>query len=177
MAESQLRSSQGYEAIDISPVVDHSHTHDHHFHRHDDHKAISVKIPEPEFHNKDDEKNLSMMKKAVLLTTMFMLVEFAGGIAGHSLALMTDALHMLTDIFSFMLAIYAISAASKPPTRRFTFGFRRIEVIASLGSTLLIWLLTASLMYEAGVRLVDFSNGRMEDVDGQVRLVRLLASN
>ena len=56
------------------------------------------------------------------LCFLFMLIELGGGVVGHSLAIITDALHMLTDVFSFALAIYATFAAKQKATSQFTFG-------------------------------------------------------
>jgi zinc transporter 2 len=58
----------------------------------------------------------------MLLCLVFMCVELVGGVMGHSLAIITDALHMLTDVFSFALAIYATYAAKQKATSQFTFG-------------------------------------------------------
>ena len=67
-----------------------------------------------------------------------MLVELAGGILGNSLAVITDALHMLTDAMAFALAIYAAYISEQKATPQFTFGFKRAEVISALLSTLLV---------------------------------------
>jgi solute carrier family 30 (zinc transporter), member 2 len=105
---------------------------------------------------------------AMTLCFVFMLVELAGGLIGHSLAIITDALHMLTDVFSFALAIYASIISNQASTRSFTFGFKRAEVLSALMSTLLIWVLTAVLMYEAVIRILQYNAGKMKDVDGRL---------
>lgn len=105
---------------------------------------------------------------AMGLCFLFMLVEFYGGIVGHSLAVITDALHMLTDVFSFALSIFAASMATKSPTNRFTFGFKRAEVLCALLSTMFIWILTAYLLYEASLRILQYRAGNMKDVDGKL---------
>lgn len=106
--------------------------------------------------------------KAMFLCFVFMLIELAGGIIGHSLAVMSDALHMLTDVFSFALAIYATVVSKQASTSRFSYGFKRVEVLFALLSTLLIWVLTAVLLYEAAIRITEYQAGVMEDVDGRV---------
>jgi solute carrier family 30 (zinc transporter), member 2 len=60
---------------------------------------------------------------AMGLCFLFMMVELVGGIVGHSLAIITDALHMLTDVFSFALAIYAAFASKQKATTQFTYGY------------------------------------------------------
>ena len=75
---------------------------------------------------------------------------------------------MLTDALAFGLLIYTASVAKMPSTTRYTYGFKRAEVLGAVLSTLLIWMLTAMLVYEAGWRMAAYREGSMEDVDGRV---------
>ena len=61
-----------------------------------------------------------------------MLAEKFLGLVGHSLAVLTDALHMLTDVASFALLLYATTIAQLPSSKRYTYGFKRAEVLCAL---------------------------------------------
>ncbi|KAK2508799.1 hypothetical protein MC885_000951, partial [Smutsia gigantea] len=67
---------------------------------------------------------------------------------------MTDALHMLTDLSAIILTLLALWLSSKSPTKRFTFGFHRLEVLSAMISVLLVYVLMGFLLYEAVQRTV-----------------------
>ncbi|VDP28640.1 unnamed protein product [Soboliphyme baturini] len=67
---------------------------------------------------------------------------------------MTDAAHLLTDLASFLISLFSIFIASRPATRRMSFGWHRAEVIGALVSVLLIWVITGVLLYMATERLI-----------------------
>ena len=108
---------------------------------------------------------------------VFMILELVGGYIGHSLAVITDALHMMTDVFSFALAIYASVVAKQASTPRFSYGFKRIEVICALVSTGFIWALTLALMVEAVNRIGQYNAGVMEAVDGKIMFAIAVIGN
>jgi zinc transporter 2 len=95
-----------------------------------------------------------------------MLVELIGGLLAGSLAIMTDAAHLLSDCSGFFLSIFALYLSKKKPTQHYTYGYHRAEVIGALGSIVLIWFLTACLLYEAVMRIIT-----PEDVDGMIMLI------
>jgi len=92
---------------------------------------------------------------AMAVIGTFMVVELAGGWLSGSLALMSDALHMLTDTLALALSLWAVGVALRPPTRERTFGYHRAEILAALlnGSTLII--ISMLIFYEAALRLLD----------------------
>lgn len=83
-----------------------------------------------------------------------MVAEIIGGIFANSLAIATDAAHLLTDFASFMISLFSIWYASRPATKRMSFGYYRAEVIGALTSVLLIWVVTGILVYLAIQRLI-----------------------
>ncbi|KAJ8963095.1 hypothetical protein NQ318_018559 [Aromia moschata] len=86
----------------------------------------------------------NVWKKLVLasiLCSIFMIAEILGGYFAGSLAIMTDAAHLFSDLVGFMISILAIWVGRKPPTKRMTFGYHRAEVIGALLSVLTIWIL------------------------------------
>lgn len=106
---------------------------------------------------KDAEERSASMRKlliAVILCVIFMSVEVAGGIKANSLAILTDAAHLLSDVASFAISLFSLWAAGWEATPRQSYGFLRIEILGALVSIQLIWLLTGIIVYEAVVRLV-----------------------
>lgn len=90
---------------------------------------------------------------ASIICLVFMIGEVVGGVLSNSLAIATDAAHLLTDFASFMISLFAIWLSSRPATRKMSFGWYRAEVIGALLSVLMIWLVTGLLVYMAVERL------------------------
>jgi len=78
-----------------------------------------------------------------------MVAEIVGGVISGSLALVADALHMLTDGAAIALALFAIWLAGKPASVERTFGYQRAEVLAALINVISLWLIAAWVFYEA----------------------------
>uniref|UniRef100_A0A915DK42 Uncharacterized protein n=1 Tax=Ditylenchus dipsaci TaxID=166011 RepID=A0A915DK42_9BILA len=89
------------------------------------------------------------------LTLAFILAEVVGGWWSGSLAIMTDAFHMISDLVSFLISIMAIHLARRPPSAKYSFGFQRAEVLGALTSIIIIWVLTSLLVYMAIKRIVE----------------------
>lgn len=92
---------------------------------------------------------------ASVLCLLFMILEIVGGLLANSLAVATDAAHLLTDFASFMISLFSIWLAHRPPTKRMSFGWYRAEVIGAVTSVLLIWVVTGILVYMAVQRIVQ----------------------
>lgn len=86
---------------------------------------------------------------ALALTAGFMVVEFAGGWLSGSLALVSDAGHMLTDALALGLALLAVRFASAPASGRKTYGFYRLEILAALANGVILVLLAGFIFREA----------------------------
>ncbi|HEY7530331.1 MAG TPA: cation diffusion facilitator family transporter, partial [Gemmatimonadota bacterium] len=84
-----------------------------------------------------------------------LVVEAVGGVLTGSLALLSDAGHVLADVGALVLALVALGVASRPPTLRKSFGYHRFEVLAALGNGLTLWVLVAFLAWEAVRRLSE----------------------
>lgn len=95
-----------------------------------------------------------------------MIIECIGGYIANSLAIMTDASHLLSDLCSFLISLFAISVAKKTGTMRLSYGYHRAEILGALISIVLIWIVTAWLVYEAILRCID-----PPEVDGKVMLI------
>jgi len=90
---------------------------------------------------------------ALVLTGLFMLVEFAGGLMANSLALLADAGHMLTDTAALGLAWAAVRVAIRPADLRRTFGYQRLRVLATFINGCALLFITVWIAIEAVQRL------------------------
>jgi len=86
---------------------------------------------------------------AILLTGAVMIVEAIGGWMTNSLALLSDAGHMLTHLLALSISFVAMIFSVKPPTSKKTFGFYRLEILAALLNSFLLFLVTLWIFYEA----------------------------
>ncbi|GKE72827.1 metal tolerance protein 1-like protein [Tanacetum coccineum] len=110
------------------------------------------------------ERSSSMWKllAGIIICFLFMTVEVVGGIKANSLAVLTDAAHLLSDIAAFGISLFSVWASGWVATPRQSYGYFRIEILRTLVSIQIIWLLTGILVYQAIDRLV---NG-LAEVDG-----------
>lgn len=93
---------------------------------------------------------------ALLITASFTVVQFAVALRTSSLALLSDAAHMLTDVIGLLMALGAIVLARRSePSYRRTFGLYRAEVLAALGNAVLLFGVAGYVIYEAVGRLTD----------------------
>ncbi|XP_072894198.1 proton-coupled zinc antiporter SLC30A8-like isoform X2 [Hemitrygon akajei] len=91
---------------------------------------------------------------ALVICTLFMLGELVGGYLAGSLAVMSDAAHLLADITSFLINLCSLWLSSRPATKRLNFGWYRAEIIGALFSVIVIWIVTGILVYLATQRLI-----------------------
>jgi zinc transporter 2 len=118
--------------------------------------------------NEDAARRQNVLRKlyqATALCSCFFVVEVAGGLISHSLAVLSDAAHLLADLTSFAVAIAASYLASLPATQQHTFGLKRVESLAALFSMVSLALLSCGLLYSAIRRLLDPPE---EAVDGTI---------
>ncbi|TDX03721.1 cation diffusion facilitator family transporter [Kribbella sp. VKM Ac-2566] len=95
-----------------------------------------------------------LLSGALALIVGFMIAEVIVGLAAGSLALVTDAAHMLTDAIAIALALLAIRLAAKPPAGGFTYGFKRVEILSAQANGITLLLLAVYFVYEAVSRLI-----------------------
>jgi cobalt-zinc-cadmium efflux system protein len=92
---------------------------------------------------------------ALALIVAFMAVEVTTGVLAHSLALLSDAAHMLADAAAIGFSLFALRLASRPAEGAMTFGFRRIEILSAQANGVTLLILAAFITYEAIRRLFD----------------------
>jgi cobalt-zinc-cadmium efflux system protein len=98
---------------------------------------------------------------ALWINLGFMAVEVAAGLIANSVALLSDAAHMLTDAGAIGLALGAVKLAERPPDGRFTFGLRRTEILSAQVNGAALLVLASVIGFEAVRRI-----GSPADVDG-----------
>lgn len=117
----------------------HSHSHDHGHHHH-------------------TTSNKKVLFFSFLLITFFMIVEAVGGLLTNSLALLSDAGHMLSDAAALGLSLLAFKIGERQATYSKTYGYRRIEIIAAFINGLTLIIISLYIFYEAFQRFIDPPN-------------------
>ncbi|WP_096182879.1 cation diffusion facilitator family transporter [Effusibacillus lacus] len=121
---------------------DHEHGHDHHHHHHGfgHHR-----------HGGDDKRSLTI---ALTITSIILVAEVIGGFITNSLALLSDAAHMFSDVAALGLSLLALWFAAKPATMERTFGFYRAEVLAALLNGITLIVVSLFIFWEAYERFL-----------------------
>jgi zinc transporter 2 len=124
-----------------------------------------------DFIEKNRKQGSQAMTKLIIVTMVcfaFMGGEIVGGIISGSIAIMTDAAHMLSDVAGFTISYVAIYLSKRPANHFLSYGYHRSEILGALASIMLIWGLIIWLFVEAIKRIVDTS---LIDIDGEVMLI------
>lgn len=122
-----------------------------------------------EFIGKIEESNRAMKKLLFVsfICFLFMGLEFAGGILSGSLAILTDAAHMFSDVAGFMISFIAIQISKSESSTKYSYGYHRAEITGAFASIFLIWGLLVWLNIEATNRIL----GEPEKIDANVMLI------
>lgn len=124
--------------------VTHDHDHGHgHGHGHGHSHGVSA----------DADRRWLLIALGLIVT--YMAAEVTVGVLAHSLALLSDAAHMLTDAASIVLALIAIRLSKRPAQGRFTYGYKRAEILSAQANGITLLLLAAWFVYEGVARLVS----------------------
>lgn len=99
--------------------------------------------------------NRVALTKALVLTGGFLIVEVIGGIVTGSLALISDAAHMLTDTIGLAIGLAGMKLGEMPPDTRRTFGYQRFEILAASFNALMLFGVAAYILYEGYRRIVE----------------------
>src|SRR5262245_58937726 len=132
-------------------MASHAHQHSHSDHAHD-HAHPHAHLGS---HHHDHTRGASQRTLLIVLVLTFgyMLAEAIGGYLANSLALLSDAGHMLTDVAALTLSLFAVRFASRPATPRKTYGFYRLEILAALANGVTLIVLSILICVEAYHRL------------------------
>ncbi|XP_068566731.1 proton-coupled zinc antiporter SLC30A8 [Cebidichthys violaceus] len=107
--------------------------------------------------DRDREKKVARRRLCMVsvICLVFMVGEIIGGYLAGSLAVMTDAAHLLADFISFLISLLSLWLSSRPATHKLSYGWHRAEILGSLLSVFTIWLVTGVLVYLAVERLIN----------------------
>jgi cobalt-zinc-cadmium efflux system protein len=111
-----------------------AHIHVGHEHNHEHHADASTRRP---------------LIITLVLVLVIMVAEVIGGLVSNSLALLSDAGHMLTDALAITLSLFAMNLARRPATLKKTYGYHRAEILAAFANGAILILLSAYIFYEA----------------------------
>src|SRR2546429_9155130 len=99
------------------------------------------------------------LRLALVLTAIVLVVEVVGGLWAHSLALLSDAGHVVTDLVVLALSTFALRQVQRPASPRRTFGYQRVGILVALLNALLLGAIVVGIVVEALHRLQDPSAG------------------
>jgi len=128
--------------------VDHHHDHGHDHHHHHGHD------PGGHSHSVSADADARYLTIAFGLIVSFMALEVVVGIVAHSLALLSDAAHMLTDAGALALSLVVLRYVQRPGGASLTYGRRRAEVLSGQANGAVLLVLAALLIYESIDRLI-----------------------
>jgi cobalt-zinc-cadmium efflux system protein len=100
-------------------------------------------------HGESSERGLQI---ALALTASILVVEAVGAVVTNSLALLSDAAHMLTDVTALVIALLAARLSRRPADNRRTFGYYRLEILAAAANAVALGLAAVYILYEAAQR-------------------------
>lgn len=95
------------------------------------------------------------LKLALVISSLYFFAELVGGFLTNSLALLSDAGHMLSDIAALALSLFAFRIAKRPATVSSTYGYHRAEILAALFNGLMLWLIVGVIFAAAYNRFLD----------------------
>ena len=104
------------------------------------------------------EQNKKAMRKlifVIMLSIVFMTIEIIGGVIANSIAIISDAVHLGSDVIGLGVSVVAIAIAQKHATKKFSYGYHRVEVLGAIASILAIWVMVVVLVYEATLRFFN----------------------
>ncbi|PON85129.1 Cation efflux protein [Trema orientale] len=108
--------------------------------------------------SEERSKSATKLGGLILFYLLVMLVEIVGGLKANSLAVITDAGHLLTDVAGFSISLFSVWASGWRATPYQSFGYHRLEILGALLSVQLIWLISGILIYEAVSRILHKSD-------------------
>lgn len=154
----------------------HGHSHGHGDHDHDPPSTLRAPAGAP---SKDQHDHAAAHREArvgegrrvqivLVLTAIILVAEVVGGLLSHSLALLSDAGHMLSDVAAQVLSLVALRIATRPSDARRTYGWYRVEILAALVNGVALIVLAAWILWSAVGRLragqVEIHTGLMISV-------------
>ena len=119
-----------------------------------------------DLYKKQQDEAIKKLTWVCVICTIFMIIEIIGGYLANSIAIMSDAAHLLSDLLGFVISIISIYISRKVAKNHMSYGYHRAEIIGALVSIVLIWALTIWLLYEATLRIIN-----TPQVDGLIMII------
>ncbi|CAD5233512.1 unnamed protein product [Bursaphelenchus xylophilus] len=113
------------------------------------------------------KRAIRVLWASVVVCMLFMICEIVGGWWAASLAIITDAAHLLTDLASMLISLFSLYLASRPASQRMSFGWHRAEVVGAFVSVFMIWVVTGILVYLAIERIISAKY----EIDGEIMAI------
>lgn len=124
-----------------------AHSHDHHDgHGHQHHRHGHDHGPGHDHTAGASARSLGL---ALILTGSVLAIELAGALLYNSLALLSDAAHMLTDVAALLIALMAVRIGGKAPDDKRTFGYKRLEILAAAFNAMLLFVAAGYILVQA----------------------------
>ena len=124
-----------------------------HIHGEDEHHHSGIE----DGHHHDHHHEITNLNKAfvvgIILNTVFVAAEVIVGLSSSSLALLSDAGHNATDVFSLLLSMFAFKASKAKATNKYTYGFKRATILNSLINAVLLLFVTGAIIWEGVSRI------------------------
>ncbi len=131
-------------------LAEREHAHDHAGHNHPHHGHAHA---HPHAHAHARSTDRRRLIATLVLSGIILVAEVVGGVASGSLALISDAGHVFTDMSAQILSLLALLFASRPATPRRTYGYQRLEILAALANGVVLVALAGGVGYAAYERL------------------------
>jgi cobalt-zinc-cadmium efflux system protein len=112
------------------------------------------------------EQPKKLLKLSLIVTAGIAALEFSGGFLSNSISLVSDAVHVLTDVMAIGLSLVAVVLATRSHAGKMTFGYHRAEVLAALANGISLVILSAWILYEAFQRVMQ-----PREIDAPIMLV------
>jgi len=104
-------------------------------------------------HARDQDRELSAVRTGLAVTALLCVTELVGGWLTNSLALMSDAAHLFTDVAALGLTLFALWIGTRQASETKTFGYYRAEILAALVNGVLLWVVVLFIVAEAWRRV------------------------
>lgn len=95
------------------------------------------------------------LKCISVISLTFMTVEILGGIMANSIAILSDAFHLLSDVIAYMISLQAVLMSHRKAPSYMTFGYEKLQPLGALVNVAIIWFVTFELLIEATQRIIN----------------------
>ena len=119
-----------------------------------------------EIYKKEEDKPIKKLVWICIICTIFMIIEIVGGYLANSIAIMTEAAHLLSDLLGFLVSIISIYISKKVAKTDMSYGYHRSDILGAIVSIVLTWALIIWLIYESTLRMITTPQG-----DGLIMII------